>query len=1345
MWAMIVVALMVLGTFVVVVGAPTEEEPNAPEEPIAYGACYGGSSERTVVVEFFTATWCQYCPPQAYANNRLSDELGHENYVVLEHHSSSSSLLYLPASGSRSSLYGVTGVPTAIFDGGGYYYGDANANGQAGATLWASGGTVKWQRYFDNRDAYEAEKPRTSNLTISLTGNLTSSEGKVLAHIEATDDITETNLKVRFMVYESNIYRGPHINGEFYLHHRVYNHIVRAFLTDYTVPVTFDQAGDTLDIERTFTIDGAWDIRTLGVAVMVQTDNSINYMYIPSMAPRNNYPILQAASMDYVPTGLIVVDGNDGDNMALDFDHYDELLTKGGFPHHNWDTHESRLVDTESDNARTMPQYASISAYPGVIWFTSSASSTLSLGSRNAIGSYLGGNGNMLVIGEEIADDANSNVWTVWLENYLHASFLNDDSGDTHVDGITGDPITNGLTGLTVTHNSPDVITPSGGTEIFVYSVSGSDVAAVRADHDSDSRVVYMSFDFFEGTNTEDVDTNDETLLKRIIDWLNGASAPDVDVLHPDGGETLGKLAQYDILWYANDVEMPETPVTIEYTTDSSSPTWISISTDEPNDGHFLWTTPDVDSAKCRVRVCADDSVGNSNCVMSDDDFTIGTPPLDTEPPNIYSVRLNSRVSEIVNPGDPVIVTAIVDDADSDVGGVNYTVDGGPMVAMSAQDGAFDEHNETVTAIIDTSGWGEATYTICVEEAWDVASNTNITSTACAPLTVTLSPIDNDPPEINNVLVNGQASVVVPEGAVVTLTARITDMTAVDNANYTIGAANWPGTVMMAIDGSYGGIDENVTASINTAGWAEDTYDACVYAADSLPYFNLTGACATIIVSSDFYPPEIYDVHINGQPVQSWNYDALPPDFFLTATIDDSTTGNSNIEYSNYTLGPSNWDGIKMWPDDIVYNNPVEYVQQIVTTPSDLGVYEYCVYAYDDKSNVNWTGSCATLNIVDPYPPEVLNVLVNGSKSTVVIVGVPVSLDATISDVSTGDSNIVSANYTDGITNWATSVAMLAADGDFDSSEEDVSVLIDTSTWTLGLHTICVYAEDAWGNANLSSADCVQMDVVASGPIPPLMLDAQLTGVGLGDVVVSWQASGDDGAGLDDVIEYEIYTGNLYVGPYNLVTTIPATDQPTYQHTCTGCGYGDPDNYFFYVKAFNGMEYSSSPNVAGKFVRHLTTGPQLVSLPLVLSDTSIEFVLQTIQFDKAWTYDASDSSDHWKSYEDAKPYKGDLLNIDYTKAFWVNVLAEEDWVVAGLVPVLTQIQLKAGWNLVSFASFNPIYTVGQLKSDVGVLEVEGHNPSIPYCLTRLADMDMMTSGKGYWIYVDVDVLWDITQ
>ncbi len=1339
---------MLSGTFAVVIGSLPETEPNASVEP-SPNDCIDGSSERTVVAELFTADWCQYCPSQAFALNRLHDELGTDNIIVLEHHPSMSDAIYYQPSNARRLWYGVTGYPTTIVDGGGYYKGNAGGNGVAGATLWSSGGTTKWQRYHDDRDAYQAEKDRTTNMTISLTGNITSSEGRVTAYIEATDWIGENNMYVEFMVVESNIYLPT--GSEVYGHHRVYNQVVRSILTNFAVPAAFDDVGDTLKVERTFTIQAGWDIRTLGIAVFVQTHNRITYQYIPSGAWRNNAPILQAAFLKFVPDGVLLVDENDSDNYAYEFDTYDEILVKGGVPHANWDSYESKMLDTEMDNYRAKPTYGDISEYPGVIWFTSTDITSLSLSSRTAIETHLAGTGNFFFSGEEIANDANINGWTAWLNDNLHATFVADTSGDNQVDGIPGDPITNGITNLGITHSSPDIIATSGSTEIFVYSSNPTDVAGVRAVHDSDSRVIYDAFDYFEATNVKDVITTEEMLMRAILDWLDGATAPHVDVLAPDGGEAIAKMTDYEIQWYANDVEMPELSVTsIDYTIDSVSPTWVTIATNEPNDGYYIWTTPNVDSSKCRVRVCAVDMVGQTNCVISDADFTIGAAPSDNIPPEISNVLLNDQPSISVNPGDWVTVTADVDDSftgNSNIDGANYTVGQGnwPGIDMDPQDAAFDSPTEGATKDIDTIGWSEATYDICVY-AWDDIPNYNTTSAACAALTITLTPVDNDPPMIYNVLVDGVPSVVVMAGTLVTLTATVEDLKSnIQNASYVVVGMGGGG-VMVAIDGVFDSLLEDVTAPVDTSGWAEAAYDVCVFAADSNNNINVTGPCATITVSADIMPPAINDVFINGLPGASFDFSTKPPDFVLSATINDTGRGDSDIQSSNYTLGPSNWPSTLLWPTDFVYNDPVEDVQAIVTTPDWPGVYEYCVYARDDVPNLNMTGACVTLNIVDDLAPEVLNVLVNESKSTVVLFGNPVYLNATISDVNTGNQNIVSANFTDGITNWVTSTPMLPVDGTYDGPLEDVTYLIDTSTWSLGLHTICVYAEDSWSNYNLSSADCVDLDVVAFGPAPPVMMDAELTGVGLGDVLVTWARSGDDGIGLDNVVNYELYIGYLSIGPYNLETTIPANDSPTYQWTCVGCGYGNTSNIFFYVRAYNGVEYSPTPNKAAKFVRHLTTGVQLISLPLDLSDTSINTVLQTIQFDRVWTHDSSDTADPWKSYMEEKPHKGDLWSIDRYNAYWVNVLADDDWVVAGLVPVATQIQLYAGWNLVSFPSFNPIYTVGQLKVDIGALRIEGYDSTTgPYYLKALLDTDVMVAGRGYWIYVDSNVMWNVLQ
>ncbi len=1330
LWALLVVAFISLSSFSVVVGSQPAPEPNAPEEP-GTEACWGGSSERTVLVEDFTATRCIWCPSQGTVLHRLLDELGEENLIVLSHHVwSNDPWYYIPSAQRLSSYYVYGGVPTVIFDGGGYYYG-SNGN-----ELWSHGFTGKWRAYNSDRQDYEMEKARTTNLTISLTGNVSSTEGRVLARLEATDPISESSLKVKFILYENGLYDSNGHEGSG-IHHRVFNDVVLEILSDYSIPDGSFDMGDILEIEKTFTIQGGWDISNLGIAVFVQTDNSIVWN---DGSDHFNHPILQAAALEFVEPGILMVDGNDNDNYAAEFDAYDEVLTKMSIQHDNWDTYE--VTDSSTDNVRTMPGLSDIWPYSAVIWFTSSDTSSLSAGTRTAIQSYLGSTGNLFMAGEEIGNNAFMSGWETWLDDNLHASFENDNAGDTNVDGVVGDPISGGISSLPFSHSSPDIISASGSTEYFVYTLSGTDVAGVRADHDADSRVIFNAFDYFEGTDVLDVDNREEILMSNIIDWLNGAAAPLTDVVQPDGGEVIARVTDFEIRWDAFDVEMEEDSIEVQYTLDSGSPTWVSLAMGEPNDGVYLWTTPDVDSSKCRVRICATDSVGNQNCVMSDDDFTIGAPPMDTEPPRIFAVRLNDKVAEVVNPGDPVVVTAVVDDADSNVAGANYSVDAAPGVPMIAQDGTFDEGNETVTATIDTTGWSEAIYTICIE-AWDEFSNYNVTGSACASLNITLNAIDKDPPEIYNVLVNGQPTIVIPVGTLVTLTAAVADQSLIGGVEFTINGG--PPIAMSPQDGAYDEVLEVATAPIDTTGWPEATYTVCVYAWDVLLNYNSTGDCAQIVISSDFWPPELYDVFINGAPTQSWDYDFLPPDFTLTATIDDTTTGNSDIKDSNYTFGPSNWPSTKMWPLDMVYNAPMEEVQQFVTTPTQPGVYEYCVYGWDVKLNANWTGSCATLYIVDPYPPQVTNVLVNGSVSTTVVVGTPVILEATVDDTSTGDSSIQSANYTDGLVNWASSSSMLPTDGTFDSSVEDVSVLIDTTTWSLGTHTICVYAEDEWDNSDLAAANCVDMEVIALGPIPPVMINAELTGVGLADVLVTWQASGDDGAGLDNVVEYEIYTSNLYIGPYNLAITIPAADQPTYQWTCTGCGYGDANDYFFYVRAFNEVEYSASPNRAGKFVRHLQTGQQLVSIPLIPSDTSIGHVLQTIQYDKVWTYDSMDTGDPWKSYQDAKPYKGDMSIIDHTRAFWINVLAEDDLVVAGLVPVITQIQLQAGWNLVSFPSFNNLFTVGQLKLDIGALAVEGYDPAAPYCLKELIDTDVMVAGKGFWLYVSVNTVWDIIQ
>lgn len=99
--------------------------------------------------------------------------------------------------------------------------------------------------------------------------------------------------------------------------------------------------------------------------------------------------------------------------------------------------------------------------------------------------------------------------------------------------------------------------------------------------------------------------------------------------------------------------------------------------------------------------------------------------------------------------------------------------------------------------------------------------------------------------------------------------------------------------------------------------------------------------------------------------------------------------------------------------------------------------------------------------------------------------------------------------------------------------------------------------------------------------------------------------------------------------------------------------------------------------------------------------------------------------------------------MNHTMGLWVNVTSDCNLTVAGAVPTNANIQLRSGWNLVSFPSFNSSYTVYDLKMDTGALRVEGYDPTPPYHLRVLGDTEMLQAGYGYWVRVEADTVWTV--
>lgn len=73
-------------------------------------------AERKVMIEVYTATWCSYCPFSSYGLDTLEMNYG-DSIVVIKYHPSSSDPFFTPESIERTNYYGITGYPTAVFDG----------------------------------------------------------------------------------------------------------------------------------------------------------------------------------------------------------------------------------------------------------------------------------------------------------------------------------------------------------------------------------------------------------------------------------------------------------------------------------------------------------------------------------------------------------------------------------------------------------------------------------------------------------------------------------------------------------------------------------------------------------------------------------------------------------------------------------------------------------------------------------------------------------------------------------------------------------------------------------------------------------------------------------------------------------------------------------------------------------------------------------------------------------------------------------------------------------------------------------------------------------------------------
>ncbi len=194
------------------------------------------------------------------------------------------------------------------------------------------------------------------------------------------------------------------------------------------------------------------------------------------------------------------------------------------------------LYDTYSVQASGSPSSDTLRHYPVVAWFTGNATTnTLTATDRTNLTSYLDNGGNLFIAGQNIAQDISAEPF---LNDYLHASFVEDSAGKIYMIGVPGDPITSsnptdadtmvlGGAGGANNSKSADGIRPTGGA---VGSATYKDYADTTVQavirYDGAYKVVFFSCAFEAIDHSVSRYLQKWTLMQRILAWFGEGIPP---------------------------------------------------------------------------------------------------------------------------------------------------------------------------------------------------------------------------------------------------------------------------------------------------------------------------------------------------------------------------------------------------------------------------------------------------------------------------------------------------------------------------------------------------------------------------------------------------------------------------------------------------------------------------------------------------------------------------------------------------------------------------------------------------------------------------------------------------
>jgi len=203
------------------------------------------TAREMVVLEIGTGTWCVYCPgSQMGADDLVAN--GHSVAVVEYHNGDSFTNTY---SDARNTYYGISGFPTAVFDGVQYFVGGSNTQSM----------------YANYLPIYEARKELMSAFSVDIFGTNSGLDYNVVVKLNRLAAIPPTwnNLVVHFTVTESDI--------PFSWQGQTEVDYAERLMVPNELGTSVDLINNTqIDIPLSFTMDASWVIANCQLAAFIQ-------------------------------------------------------------------------------------------------------------------------------------------------------------------------------------------------------------------------------------------------------------------------------------------------------------------------------------------------------------------------------------------------------------------------------------------------------------------------------------------------------------------------------------------------------------------------------------------------------------------------------------------------------------------------------------------------------------------------------------------------------------------------------------------------------------------------------------------------------------------------------------------------------------------------------------------------------------------------------------------------------------------------------------------------------------------------------------------------------------------